>query len=435
MYLARLKKYNAKLNCVVTFTDDLALKQARQADSEISAGKYKGPLHGIPWGVKDIFSVPGYPTTWGTLPYKDRVIDSEATVVRLIREAGGVLIAKLSTGELANGDEWFGGRTNNPWDLNDGPAAATSAGLVAFGIGTETGGSILSPASRCGLVGLRPTFGRVSRNGVMALAWNQDRVGPLCRKVEDAAVIFNAICQPDELDLSVLDIPFNWDAATDLKKLRVGYLQEGFRTSTTSNGNTNDGQVLDVLKSLGIVAEPFQLPDSLVKLHEFVSAGFSLGSPYASEAGAFFDDLVRFSDRWQQVKNPSRRTFVPPSRVAPGVDCLQMQRLRYLVMKQFAETVSHFDVHIAPGVPRATTYTSTGAAGVSVGSDPSRVHFDIANLCAYPAVAVPSGFDTTGHPTSIVFLGRLFNEAAALAVAKAYQDATKWHLKHPPQFV
>jgi len=442
MYLARLKKYNPKLNCAVTLTDDLAMKQARQADSEITAGKYKGPLHGIPWGVKDIFAVPGYPTTWGTLPYKDRIIDSEASVVRLIREAGGVLVAKLATGELANEDQWFGGRTNNPWDLNEGssgssagPASATAAGLVAFGVGTETGGSILGPASRCGVVGLRPTFGRVSRNGVMALAWNQDRVGPLCRSAEDAALVFNVICQRDEFDQSVLDIPFNWDAAMDLRKLRIGYLEEELTASDRGSGT--NGQALDVLKSLGIAPEPFRLPDSLRKLHELTNNGFSLGSPYASEAGASFDDLVRFPDKWQQVKNTSRRTFVPPSRVASAVDYLQMQRLRYVIMKQFADAVVRFDVYIANGIPRpgGVSYTYLSSA-VSPGqaNDPGKVHFDIANLCAYPAVAVPNGFDPGGHPTSIIFMGRLFNEAAALAVAKAYQDATKWHLKHPPQF-
>jgi Asp-tRNA(Asn)/Glu-tRNA(Gln) amidotransferase A subunit family amidase len=269
----------------------------------------------------------------------------------------------------------------------------------------------------------------------MALAWNQDRVGPFCRSAEDAALIFNVICQPDEFDLSVLDIPFNWDGAMDLRKLRIGYLEEELTASDRGSG-TNGQQALEVLKSLGIEPEPFRLPDSLRKLHELTNTGFSLGSPYASEAGASFDDLVRFPDKWQQVKNTSRRTFVPPGRVASAVDYLQMQRLRYVIMKQFADAVARFDVYIANGIPRpgGVSYAYSSSASPSEVNDPGKLHFDIANLCAYPAVAAPNGFDPRGHPTSIIFMGRLFNEAAALAVAKAYQDATKWHLKHPPQF-
>ena len=222
MYLGRLKRYNSLLNCVVTYTDDLALEQARAADREIASGRYRGTLHGIPWGCKDIIAVPGYPTTWGSNAFKDQVIDREATVVRLLREAGTVHLAKLTTGELAGGDRWFGGRTRNPWDPEEGssgssagPASATAAGLVAFGIGTETSGSILSPSTRCGATGLRPTFGRVSRAGCMTLSWTRDRIGPICRTAEDCAVVFRAIAKTDERDLSVIDLPFNWNAGLD----------------------------------------------------------------------------------------------------------------------------------------------------------------------------------------------------------------------------
>ena len=235
MYLGRLHKYNAKLNCVVTFLDDVALAQAKKADAEIAAGKYKGPLHGIPWGAKDIIAVKGYKTTWGSGAYKEQMIDSDASVIEMLRDAGAVLVAKLTSGELAQGDQWFGGQTKNPWNTEQGssgssagPGSATAGGCVAFAIGTETSGSILSPSGRCGVTGLRPTFGRVSRNGVMALSWTQDRLGPMCRYAEDCALVMSVIARPDGRDLSVSEIPFNWNAHMDIHKLRVGYLKDGF---------------------------------------------------------------------------------------------------------------------------------------------------------------------------------------------------------------
>src|SRR5689334_12977066 len=235
MYLARLHKYNEKLNCVVTFLDDVGMAQAKQADSEIAAGRYKGPLHGIPWGAKDIISVKGYKTTWGSGAYTDQVFDYDASVIEMLRDAGAVLIAKLATGEMAGGDTWFGGQTKSPWDPTQGsggssagPGSATSAGCVGFAVGTETSGSILGPSSRNGLAGLRPTFGRISRYGVMALSWTQDRLGPMCRYAEDCALVMQAIAKPDGRDLSVSEIPFNWNAQLDIKKLRVGYVKESF---------------------------------------------------------------------------------------------------------------------------------------------------------------------------------------------------------------
>src|SRR5215831_11895636 len=235
MYLTRLHRINAKLNCVVTFLDDLGMAQAKQADAEIAAGKYKGPLHGIPWGAKDIITVKGFKTTWGSDAYKDQMLDEEASVVEMLRDAGAVLLAKLASGELAQGDRWFGGQTKNPWNIEEGssgssagPGSATAAGLVGFAIGTETSGSILSPSGRCGVTGLRPTFGRISRYGVMALAWTQDRLGPMCRYAEDCAVVMSVIARPDGRDLSVSDVPFNYNAHLDIHKLRVGYIQEAF---------------------------------------------------------------------------------------------------------------------------------------------------------------------------------------------------------------
>ena len=263
MYLARLHKYNAKLNCVVTFLDDVALAQAKQADAEIAAGKYKGPLHGIPWGAKDIIAVKGYKTTWGSGAYKDQMIDSDASVVEMLRDAGAVLLAKLTSGELAQGDQWFGGQTKNPWNTTQGssgssagPGSATAGGCVAFAIGTETSGSILSPSGRCGVTGLRPTFGRVSRHGVMALTWTQDRLGPLCRYAEDCALVMSVIAKPDGRDLSVSEIPFNWNAHLDIHKLRVGYLKDGFEEVRDAAQKAMNDKAIEQVQALGLKLVP-----------------------------------------------------------------------------------------------------------------------------------------------------------------------------------
>jgi Asp-tRNA(Asn)/Glu-tRNA(Gln) amidotransferase A subunit family amidase len=430
---------------VVTYTDELAMRQAQQADREIAAGKYRGPLHGMPWGCKDIIAVPGFPTQWGSGAFKGQVIDTEATVVRLLREAGAVMLAKLTTGELASGDQWFGGRTNSPWDPTEGssgssagPASATAAGCVAFGIGTETSGSILSPSTICGVTGLRPTFGRVSRYGAMTLSWTQDRLGPLCRTVEDCALVFHAIARTDEQDLSVIDLPFNWDAELDVRKLRVGFLAPAFQEpSRDADWKRNDAGVLETVKALGITAEPFELPAMPVS----VTAGI-LGA----ESGASFDAFIR-SGRDQHMTNKTRANGMRQSRVVPAVEYLQTQRVRAMIMRQFAASVSKFDVYIAPyidmraGAGRAGGDGRTGGAGRAGGSDtappptppPSAIrdHFQVANLCGYPAVSVPNGFTAEGRPTSITFLGRLYAEAEMLAVARAYQERAGFHRKHP----
>ena len=448
MYLDRLSRFNATLNFVVTYTDELAMRQAQQADREIAAGQYRGPLHGMPWGCKDIIAVPGFPTQWGSGAFRGQVIDTEATVVRLLREAGSVMLAKLTTGELASGDQWFGGRTNSPWDPTEGssgssagPASATAAGCVAFGIGTETSGSILSPSTICGVTGLRPTFGRVSRYGAMTLSWTQDRIGPLCRTVEDCALVFHAIARADEQDLSVIDLPFNWDADLDVRKLRVGYLAPAFQEpSRHADWKRNDAQVLETVKALGITPEPFELPSMPVS----VTAGI-LGA----ESGASFDAFIR-GGRDQNMTNKTRASGMRQSRVVPAVEYLQTQRVRAMIMRQFAAAVSKFDVYLAPyidmragaaGRPEgAGTDGRGGLAGRAGGSDaappappPSAIrdHFQAANLCGYPAVSVPNGFTAEGRPTSITFLGRLYAEAEMLAVARAYQERAGFHLKHP----
>jgi Asp-tRNA(Asn)/Glu-tRNA(Gln) amidotransferase A subunit family amidase len=445
LYLDRLSRFNATLNFVVTYTDELAMRQAQQADREIAAGKYRGPLHGMPWGCKDIIAVPGFPTQWGSGAFKGQVIDTEATVVRLLREAGAVMLAKLTTGELASGDQWFGGRTNSPWDPTEGssgssagPASATAAGCVAFAIGTETSGSILSPSTICGVTGLRPTFGRVSRHGAMTLSWTQDRLGPLCRTVEDCALVFHAIAKTDEQDLSVIDLPFNWDADLDVRKLRVGYLAPAFQEpSRSADWKRNDAQVLETVKALGITPEPFELPSMPVG----VTAGI-LGA----ESGASFDAFIR-SGRDQNMTNKTRANGMRQSRVVPAVEYLQTQRVRAMIMRQFAAAVSKFDVYIAPYIDMRAGRAEgaggdgrDGGAGRTSRSDaapptppPSAIrdHFQAANLCGYPAVSVPNGFTAEGRPTSITFLGRLYAEAEMLAVARAYQERAGFHLKHP----
>jgi Asp-tRNA(Asn)/Glu-tRNA(Gln) amidotransferase A subunit family amidase len=409
LYLDRLKKYGPKLECVITLTEDLALKQAKRADEEIAAGKYRGPLHGIPWGAKDLLSTKGIRTTWGASPYKDQIPDEDATVVKRLEEAGAVLVAKLTMGALAMGDVWYGGKTKNPWNLEQGSsgssagsAAATSAGLVAFAIGTETLGSIISPSTRCGVTGLRPTFGRVSRHGAMALSWSMDKIGPICRTAEDCALVFHAIYGPDGKDPTVVDLPFSWDPTADLKNMRIGYLKKAFeREYRTSE---NDQAALEVLRSLGIELIPIELPEFPTSAIRFV---------LSAEAAAAFDELTRSGKddllvRQDQGAWPN--TF-RSARFIPAVEYIQANRLRILLMQKMAERMKGIDVFLSP------TY----------GGDTLLV----TNLTGHPTVVVPNGFDDKGSPTSISFIGNLFAEEKVLLVAKAYQDATKFHLQHP----
>jgi Asp-tRNA(Asn)/Glu-tRNA(Gln) amidotransferase A subunit family amidase len=428
MYLARLHKYNEKLNCVVTFLDDLAMSQAKKVDTEIAAGKYKGVLHGIPWGCKDIISVKGFKTTWGSGAYQDQVFDEDATVVELLRKAGAVVLAKLTTGELAGGDQWFGGRTNNPWNLNEGasgssagPGSATAAGCVAFSIGTETGGSILSPSARCGATGLRPTFGRVSRYNVMALSWTQDRLGPICRHVEDCAAVMSVIAKPDDKDLSVSEIPFNWDGQLDFKKLRVGYLQDAFADKDRMpDWIANDQRTLTELKTLGVKLVPISVPDFPIDV-------LSL----SVEAAVFFDELLR-SGRHSLLTQKTKADRFRVSRLVPAVEYLQSQRMRSIMMQKLAAATADVDVYLAPstnGNPRAPE----GAAPTTNDQPPNKTqqHSQMANLACYPGLALPNGFAANGTPTSINFMGRPFGEAELMLLAKAYQDATGYNLKHP----
>ncbi len=396
LYLDRLRKYDPALKCVITLTDDLAMKQARRADDEIAAGKYRGPLHGIPWGAKDLVAVEGYKTTWGAEEYKDQVIKQTATVAKRLEEAGAVLVAKLTLGALAQNDGWFGGRTNNPWNIKEGssgssagPAAATVAGLVGFSIGSETLGSIVSPSTRCGATGLRPTFGRVSRMGCMALAWTMDKIGPICRSVEDCALVLGAIHGADGFDATTVDRPFFWPGKTSIKQLKVGYV-----------GN-DDRPELKVLKSLGVSLVPITLPLGL--------AGRIVNTILNAEAGAAFDTLTR-EGKLDKIGKLWPNGF-RSAQFVTAVDYIRANRIRTLLMRDMAEAMDKVDLYVGGG------------------------DLIIANLTGNPTVCLPNGFTKRGGaevPTALTFTGRLYGEEDILTVAMAYQNATGHHLKRPP---
>ncbi|MGI8549007.1 MAG: amidase [Gemmatimonadaceae bacterium] len=425
MYIARLKKYDPQLKCVVTLTEDRALKQAAAADAEIASGKYRGPLHGIPWGAKDLLAVKGYKTTWGAGPFKEQTIDRDATVVQRLDAAGAILVAKLTLGELAQGDIWFGGRTNNPWKLDQGssgssagPAEATTAGLVGFAVGSETLGSISSPSTRCGATGLRPTFGRVPRSGAMALSWTMDKLGPLCRNAEDCALVLDAIYGPDGEDPSAIAAEYHWDAGVSPRALRVGYVQAAFDLPqidpkdpkrTLHPTKKFDDAALAALRGLGVDPVAVTLPDLPYDAMRIV---------LTAEAGAAFDELTRSGrdkELVQQGKGDWANTF-RTARFIPAVDYVNAMRARTIAMHAWDALMSRFDAVVTP----------TSAAGLS--------QLVATNLTGHPAVVLPNGFRDDGTPVSLTFLGPLFGEGKLLALANAYQQATGFQLKHPPAF-
>jgi Asp-tRNA(Asn)/Glu-tRNA(Gln) amidotransferase A subunit family amidase len=462
MYLARLKRYDPMLHFVITLTEERALTQAREADAEIAKGHYRGPLHGLPWGAKDLLAVKGYPTTWGAGGFQKQTIDEDATVVKRLDAAGAILVAKLTLGALAMGDKWFGGRTRNPWNTKQGssgssagPASATSAGCVAFSIGSETLGSISSPSTRCGVTGLRPTFGFVPRTGAMALSWTMDKLGPICRSVEDCAAVMEAIYGPDGQDLSVKDAAFNWNADLDWKALRVGYLKAGFEpdqppepekpaaTQETAEEKKQrerrehmrqmyrgrraydrkyDLAALDKLKSMGVNLISLELP----------KLPFGAMTPLlTAEAAAAFDELTT-TGRDKLLTEQGPEDWPNSFRVArfyPAVEYIQANRLRTLAIEQMSKLFEQVDVIVA----------STNSEQLVV-----------TNLTGHPAVIVPNGLrgsdaptppsvDTgdddqiggPGTPVSLTFLGAHYQDAKLCALSRAYQQATGFEKLHP----
>ncbi|HEV7518439.1 MAG TPA: amidase [Thermoanaerobaculia bacterium] len=418
MYLARLRRLDPVLHAVITYTEERALEKAEAADREIAGGRVRGPLHGIPWGAKDLLAVRGYPTTWGSVPYKDQVIPEDATVVERLDRAGAVLVAKLAVGELAWGDVWFGGMTRNPWKPEQGSsgssagsAATTAAGAVGFAIGTETLGSIVSPSTRCGATGLRPTFGRVSRHGAMALAWSMDKIGTICRSVEDCAAVFDAIHGADGKDETAVDRPFVWNPDLDVKRLRVGYVKALFDAKPEKDREEThalDLAVLDALRGLGVALQPIdlpELPDSAISALRII---------LTAEGAAAFDELTRSGRDDLMVRHKEENAWpnvFRQGRTIPAVEYIQANRVRTLLMRQMAQRMATVDAYVAP----------------SFGGD----NVLITNLTGHPAVVLPNGFRQDGTPASITFTGRLYGEAELLALARAYQDATGFHLKHP----
>ncbi|WP_339815139.1 amidase [uncultured Imperialibacter sp.] len=415
LFLSRIKQYDPTLLAVITVTEELALAQARKMDEELAEGKYRGPLHGIPYGIKDLFAVQGYPTTWGSKPYEHQVLDYNATVVTKLEEAGAVLVAKLTSGALARGDVWFGGQTKNPWDTTQGASgssagvgSAVAAGLVPFGIGTETLGSIVSPSSRCGVTGLRPTFGRVSRYGCMSLSWSMDKPGPITKTAMDCAIVLEAIMGPDNLDLTVDDVQLQHPAVLSAKSLRVGYLKGMMESDSTELGK-NAIALLNGLMEAGYEMQEIELPaeDSI---------------PYSSfdvilraEAGAFFDELVRSHgvDKMVEQTGGSRANSLRQSRFIPAVEYLQANRHRQVLMDKMDETMAEIDILIAPTFSRQLLIT---------------------NLTGHPALAFPTGFDDKSRPTSLTLVGHLFEEEELVAFGAQIQALTDFHVQHPPMF-
>ena len=413
-YLDRLKKYGPGLHCVVELTEEIAIREARKADAEMAAGKYRGPLMGIPYGIKDLFAVAGTHTTWGTPPYKNQEIKQTAFVATQLERAGAVLIAKLSLGELAMDDVWFGGLTRNPWDTTKGSggssagsASATAAGLVPFAIGTETYGSIVDPSMRCGVTGLRPTYGSIARTGAMALSWSSDKVGVLCRSAEDAALVFYYIHGADATDASSIPFAFNYNGEVDVKKLKIAYVSNYIDTLAASS---TEKQTLVALKEMGAQLIPFVFPDNL---HGDEMLSLIIGV----ESAAAFDQLTLSSKDDQMVQQNKDRwpSVFRTSQFVPAVAYVNACRIRYEIMKKMDPLIDSYDIIITP--------PETGD------------QLAITNLTGNPSVTLPNGFGSDGMPASISFIGKHFGEAILLAFAKKYQEHTGFYLKHPPGFL
>jgi Asp-tRNA(Asn)/Glu-tRNA(Gln) amidotransferase A subunit family amidase len=414
-FIGRLKIYGDTLESVISLTEDLAMQQAKQADEEIKNGKYRGLLHGIPYGLKDLFAVKGYKTTWGSTPYKDQVLNEDSYVYTKLKDAGAVLCAKLSLGALAFNNKWFGGETKNPWNLQQGSsgssagsAASVVAGLLPFTIGTETLGSIVSPSTRCGATGLRPTFGTISRSGGMVLCWSLDKPGPICRSAEDDAIVYYYLKGTDGKDPGSIDHAFNYNPKADVKKLRVAYAENYFRRLPK---DALEWKVLDVYREMGVEPTPVTFPDSGV--YNFNMIGIVLNA----ESGAAFDELTR-TDRDSLIERQDKG-FWPnsfrASRMIPAVEYINANRYRSELGVKVQDFMKNYDVVISPSF-----------AGSQLA---------ITNLTGNPVVCMPMGFNARGLPVSITLIGNLYDEASILQAAKAYQDKTDHHRKHPAKFL
>ncbi|GAB3909186.1 amidase [Mucilaginibacter boryungensis] len=408
-FIERLKKYNTRLLFVITLTEEYAMKRAAKADAEIKSGHYRGILHGIPYGVKDLLAQKDYKTTFGAVPFKDQQLNTDATVITKLEEAGAVMVAKLTLGELAQGDVWFGGQTKNPWDItrgssgsSAGPASAVSAGCLPFAIGSETLGSIVSPSTECGDTGLRPSFGRISKYGAMALSWSMDKLGPITRSVEDCAIVFNTIHGVDPKDLSTIPASFNYNGnGKDLKGWKIGYLKASF--TNRSLNYKNDSITLNKLKELGAELIPLEMPKI---------PATAVGLMLDAEAGAAFQDLLlnhREDGMVLQGKNAWPNTF-RWAQFIPATEYINASRARTLLVQEWYEQLKGLDIYVAP------SFSS---------------NLRLTNLTGNPCVVLPNGFNQRGRPTSITFMGQLFGEGKLLQAAGIYQNATDFHTKHP----
>jgi Asp-tRNA(Asn)/Glu-tRNA(Gln) amidotransferase A subunit family amidase len=462
LYLARLKRYDPTLHFVITLTEERALKQAAAADAEIAAGQYRGPLHGIPWGGKDLLAVKGYPTTWGAGGFEHQTFDYDAEVVKRLDAAGAVLIAKLSMGALAQGDLWFGARTRNPWNPKQGSsgssagsASATAAGCVGFSIGTETLGSISSPSTRCGATGLRPSFGLVPRTGAMALSWTMDKIGPICRSVEDCAIVLSAIYGQDGRDLSVQDAAFNWNAEFNWRSLRVGYIKTSFEPRVMPDikppADPNDRTAADAYQkrvartTLAIARSNYDLryaSDGLdvirhklgIELIPVAIPEFPYGSivpVLEAEAAAAFDQLT-LTGRDRLLTGQEPYDWPNQFRVArfySAVDYIQAMRARTLAIAKMTELFRRVDVIVTPS--DGTQLVATNLTGQPAVIVPNGIRGDDAP--AAPHTGDEDFWDAggPGTPVSLTFLGALYSDARVAAFARAYQEATGFHKLHP----
>jgi Asp-tRNA(Asn)/Glu-tRNA(Gln) amidotransferase A subunit family amidase len=433
IYLARIEKYDPKLRCVITLTRDLALTQARQADREIAAGKYRGPLHGIPWGGKDLLDTAGIPTTYGAEPFRNRIPEKDAAVVARLHQAGAVLIAKLSLGALALNDVWFGGQTMNPWLLEEGssgssagPGAATAAGLVAFSIGSETEGSIVSPSARCGITGLRPTFGRVSRNGAMTLCWSLDKLGPMTRSVEDTMLVLQAISGPDPADLGSVPSHLNFDAHFNVKGLRVGYFPSWMNEPPASDV---DKHALDQLRQLGLTPVEVSLPDWPYG---------SLNTILFAEAAAAFEELTlshKIDELKVQTPDAWPNSF-RQSRFISAVDYVQADRLRRMVANEMERLLSDVDLLLVPSLrdEMLTISNFTGQPSLTMRAGFVNVTQARSDWAPDPSRPLPKFDPPRRVPQPITLVGRLFDEGTIASVGLALEQSLKVVGENPTGF-